>query len=241
VLRVRAWTVAFTFIFGGVVAFVTGWGAMSTSAQPPMPSPAPTCPPGCPIPGSATVPPGGIVTFTGPLPTPTPEGMRPPGGAQIVRVPNRSDQPATVTYDGQTLTITLPAGSAIDVGRLGPGTCAPVDGQPNVVACRVLGRPPTTVTVSIVGAPAPVESLDLRPGCTNVVLTWPTGTAVDTVAAAVTPASALLSIWWLDAAAGRYLGWSPLPDAPNDLTSVNRMDAVYICMGEAGTFTRPAV
>jgi hypothetical protein len=241
VRRVRAWTVALTLIFGGAVTFVTGWGAMSTSAQPPMPSPSPTCPPTCPIPASVTVAPGGRADFTSLPSTPTPGGIRPPGGGRFVRVDNQTDQPASVAYDGQTLTITLPAGSTIDVGRLGPGTCAPVDGQPNVVACRVPSRPPAFVTVRTVGATAPVESLELMPGCTNVVLTLPNGTSVDTVAAAVTPAAAMIAIWRLDAATGRFSGWSPVPGAPNDLASVNRLDPVFICVREAGTLTRPAI
>ena len=194
--RARTWTVALTFIFVGAAALVAAWGTMSASAQTPTPSPQP-CPPVCPIPGSASVPPGGTVTFRSWVPpTPAPDQPRDPAGPQIVRVDNQSDQPATIAYDGRTLTIAVPAGVTLRVQvRTPPSNCTPVDGQPNVIACApLLGRPPAFVTFTTVGPSASTETLELFPGCNNVSLTWPDGTPTSDVATAVTPASALVAI-----------------------------------------------
>ena len=110
-------------------------------------------------PQSASLPPGGAVTLTVP-----PGGGTGPGPAtpSVVEVINQSDRPATVTYDGNTLTIAVPAGFAVRVAPWVPGaTCDPVGGQPNHVLCKVDGRPParvsfTTVALAPQATPAPV-------------------------------------------------------------------------------------
>jgi hypothetical protein len=90
------------------------------------------------------------------------------------------------------------------------------------------------------------EDVRLPPGCTNVVLTWPGGTAIAEVAGVVRsvffpdPAPPpLVAIWRHDVALGRFVAWSPLPEAPNDLTEVNELDAVFICVQTAAFLTRP--
>ena len=80
--------------------------------------------------------------------------------------------------------------------------------------------------------------------CNNVVLTWPTGTPLPTVAAAVQPASALESIWHQTVIDDRrvFIGWSPLANAPNDYRATEiQLDAVFICMRAMGTLERPDV
>jgi hypothetical protein len=206
----------------------------SAQAQPPWMQPVQ-------VPGSAIVPPGSIVLFE-PVP-------RPQVGSGL-RVQNSSMQAATVSYDGQTLAIELPAGFAVRVGRAAelpsPLPCVLVDNQPNVVRCSIRG--PTfprgefvSFTAESTSAHAASARVTLVAGCTNLALTWPDGTPVATVTAGIDPASALIAIWRLDAAVGRFLGWSPIPGAPSDLTTVNRLDAVFVCMREAGTLMRPAV
>jgi hypothetical protein len=78
-------------------------------------------------------------------------------------------------------------------------------------------------------------------GCNNVSLTWADGTATSLVASAVVPRSGLEAIWRLDASRGRFVAWSPIPSAPNDLLDVRRLDAVFICMRGSGILTRPAL
>lgn len=82
--------------------------------------------------------------------------------------------------------------------------------------------------------------VELIAGCTNLVLTWPDGTPISTVVAALNNSGLLNAIWWLDAAARQFRGFSPAPGAPNDLTTVNRLQTVFICLTAPGTLTRPA-
>lgn len=85
------------------------------------------------------------------------------------------------------------------------------------------------------------ESIELFRGCNNVSLTWPTGTATSTVAAAITPASNLVSIWRLNNVAQTFTGFSPQFPNNSDLTTVNVIDAVFVCMTGPGTMARPVL
>jgi hypothetical protein len=92
-------------------------------------------------------------------------------------------------------------------------------------------------------AEAAAQPAMLFQGCTNVALTWPTGTPIDTVANAVSPRDALESIWRQSIVNDqqRFVAWSPLPNAPNDYTATGtQLEAVFICMRAQGTLNRPA-
>lgn len=84
------------------------------------------------------------------------------------------------------------------------------------------------------------ETVRLFTGCNLVALTWVTGTPASQVAAAVTPAGSLQVIWRFDNQAKRFTAFSPIPGAPSDFTTVNRNDAVYLCVGSDGQMQRPA-
>ena len=91
---------------------------------------------------------------------------------------------------------------------------------------------------------AVTDTVELFPGCNNVALTWRGGTSLDTVAAAVTPAGALESIFRYDNLQQRYFGYSPLPAAreagANDYTAIMQsLEPVFVCMNEAGELNRP--
>lgn len=90
---------------------------------------------------------------------------------------------------------------------------------------------------------AAAEPVMLFAGCTNVALTWPAGTPIETVAAAVTPRDQLEAIWQ-QAVVGderRFLAWSPIANAPNDYTATSSsLEAVFICMGAQGSIDRPS-
>jgi acid phosphatase len=90
-------------------------------------------------------------------------------------------------------------------------------------------------------AAGPTRSDRLAPGCTNVVLTFPPGTTLGTVAQGVSAAAGLVSIFHLDAASRRFLGYSPaVPAFANDYTTIGaRLETVFICVGSAGTLTQP--
>lgn len=90
-------------------------------------------------------------------------------------------------------------------------------------------------------AAAQVEQVALVVGCNNISLTWPNGTAATEVAAAVAPAAALVAIWRFDAVARRFLGFSPQFPQVSDLRTLNRLDAVFLCVRADATLTRPAL
>ena len=206
------------------------------------------------IPGSANLAPSSAVTFFRapceglPSPSPSPGQFpvhcpAPPSILTVAYVANpASTARVDVAYDGVRLTLTAPAGVAVRVEPPDEAACTAADGEPSVVQCRL---PPNLSRMSPVrfttATVAPVEMIALAEGCNNVVLTWPNGTSPATVAAAVTPRTALSAIWRLDSATSRFRAWSPLPSAPNDLTSFNRLDAVFICMQTPGALSRPAL
>ncbi len=88
--------------------------------------------------------------------------------------------------------------------------------------------------------PSQNQTVNLAAGCTDVTSTFPNGTTPATIAAAVSPASALAAIWRYDAASGHHQGYSPATDWASDLTSVAQGDKLRICTSAAATLTQPA-
>lgn len=82
----------------------------------------------------------------------------------------------------------------------------------------------------------------LFPGCNNVAITSPAGTPLTTVAAGVSPASSLNSIFRYNNATGTFSGFNPsAPTFANDYNSVGvRFEPVFVCVTSAGQFTQPA-
>ena len=79
--------------------------------------------------------------------------------------------------------------------------------------------------------------------CNPVASSYADDTAIATIAGAVSPSGILVSIWWFDSATLRWLGYDPLHPAnpPSDLTLVDRLDAIFICVSTAGTWSRPVI
>jgi hypothetical protein len=87
-----------------------------------------------------------------------------------------------------------------------------------------------------------LEVVDLVEGCNPIAATWADGTKIATVAGAVAPAEALDAIWKFDPASGTWQGFSPsAPADVNDLASVDRLDAIFICANAAATIGRPVI
>jgi PKD repeat protein len=103
------------------------------------------------------------------------------------------------------------------------------------------GTGTTTVVVGGSGSIGATEQIALFPGCNNVAVTWPNGTAMSVVAAAISPANPLIAVWRFDNIRQLFVGYSTLPGAPNDLITVNRAEPVFICMNGSGTLTRPVI
>jgi hypothetical protein len=82
----------------------------------------------------------------------------------------------------------------------------------------------------------------LATGCSNIVLSWPLGTSLADVAAAVTPTNALTAIFKLDAARGRYRGYMPTaPAFANDYIAVEAaLEAVFVCVNQSANLARPS-
>lgn len=97
-----------------------------------------------------------------------------------------------------------------------------------------LGSDETSATIA---APLPARSVSLFSGCNNVILTLPDGTPIATVAASIV-GGPVVSIW-KQTGAMSFAGWFPGATAPSDLSSVHRLDAVFICTQAAGALTQP--
>jgi hypothetical protein len=92
--------------------------------------------------------------------------------------------------------------------------------------------------------PRPPETVALFGICQQLATTWPAGTPLTTVAAAITPPAALESIWRLDNAQQKYYGFSPLESAATNMvndynTVLVFLEPVWVCMREPGMVTRP--
>lgn len=85
--------------------------------------------------------------------------------------------------------------------------------------------------VASIALPDPGGVKQLYPGCNNITLTFPDGTASETVVQVVSPAGAAESMWWHDASQNRFVGFSPMAPQASDLLTVNFLDAVWLCIG----------
>ena len=98
--------------------------------------------------------------------------------------------------------------------------------------------PPTSTPAQPAGRG---EQILLYPGCNNVSSTWPDGTPTPTVAGATTPPGVVVAAWRYDAQQGRFLGFSPQFSQASDLMTVNRLDAIFICVRESASLLRPVI
>jgi hypothetical protein len=86
------------------------------------------------------------------------------------------------------------------------------------------------------------RTVDLVLGCNPVALTYPDGTAIATVGSGVAPAGSLDAIWKFLPAEGRWIGYSAgAPAEVSDLQTVERLDAVFVCVNVVATITMPAI
>jgi hypothetical protein len=128
-------------------------------------------------------------------------------------------------------------GATINIGGAVAATSTPSGGATptSTPSGTVPGLTPTPL-------PPGMEAVDLVAGCNPIAATWADGTAIATVAGAVGPAGALEAIWKFAPATGAWQGFSPsVPAEVNDLTSVNRLDAIFVCVNAAATIGRPTI
>jgi hypothetical protein len=103
------------------------------------------------------------------------------------------------------------------------------------------GTVSATTTATITGTSMVVGvSVQLVPGCSNIISTWPDGTAPATIVSAVSPPSAVTSVWRNQAGGVTFFAYSPsTPTATSNLVTVNRLEAIFICTTTGATLTRP--
>ena len=87
--------------------------------------------------------------------------------------------------------------------------------------------------------PPGMEAVDLAAACNPVAATYPNATPVQTIAGAVGPAGNLQALW--EFGGNAWLGYSPAYPQASDLTAMDFLDVVFICVGGPGSFARPIV
>jgi hypothetical protein len=151
------------------------------------------------------------------------------GAATIANVPAGNCTVSEATRQGFTLVSIFVGTATADIGN--GGTFAVTAGQTTTLTVRNRSG----------GTTGQTEQIQLFSGCNNVTVTWPNGTATGTVVQGIQPASILIAIWRFDNAAQRFVGFSPIPNAPNDLVTVDRAQPVFICTNGGGSLTRPVI
>jgi len=149
----------------------------------------------------------------------------------------KQDLPAGTCAGAATATaVAATATAAVATATTAPTSTPAGSATPTRTATPVPGAATATPTTG------PMESVTLAGNtCNPVASTYPDDTPIATIAGAVSPSANLISIWWLDAANGRWLGYSPQFVAESDLTAVDRLEAIFICVSSASTWSRPLI
>jgi PKD repeat protein len=131
---------------------------------------------------------------------------------------------------------TSASGRVVQKGYLSSGVF-----QVTLTAILDDGEEFVATTTATITAQAQTEPVRLVTGCNNVALTWPVGTPLMSVVNAVAPPGVTESLFTLDAAQGRFRGYSPTaPSFANDFTMVETaLQAVYVCVTASATLNRP--
>jgi hypothetical protein len=121
------------------------------------------------------------------------------------------------------------------------GTCSPAGTAtptPTVTPTPAATGSPTATPTLTTGA---MESVALVAGCNPVASSYADATPIATIAGAVSPSGILISIWKFDPGTSTWLGYSAQAPQASNLTQVDRLDAFFICVSSAGTWSRPII
>ena len=161
----------------------------------------------------------------------------PRGGVEgTVTIVNESRIAATVAFPG--LVLAAPPGFGLGIVSTTRAVTAPCI-TPDSLDILCLGSSPGDIRVVF---RVPAQETPLVPGCNNVVVHFGTTftlTVRDLYLWRIRPQTALDAVWKHDAATGSFLGFSPLPNAPNSLRDLNRLDAVFVCVRAPATLFQP--
>jgi len=145
----------------------------------------------------------------------------------------------------------IPTGRQGACVAIGTGaTCvAPTVAPPATATPPVLLTPavppasPTPAGPTPTPAPTPPpdqsEWVELAAACNPVTVTYPEGTTVQTLAAAISPPGNLGALWAFEG--GLWLGYSPQYPEASDLAVTGFLDVVFFCVDAPGVFVRPLV
>jgi CSLREA domain-containing protein len=112
-------------------------------------------------------------------------------------------------------------------------------GTPTPTVTETPGGATATPTVTPTGTPGGVETLPLTAGCNPVAWTGANGTPIANIAGAVSPTEILVALWQFEG--GVWMGYSPQFPEVSDLTQMDRLDVVFVCVSTNGTFSRPVI
>lgn len=113
---------------------------------------------------------------------------------------------------------------------------------PTITSTPTATNTPTPTGPTATPTLGPLESVTLVGGtCNPVASTYPDNTSIDVIDDAVSPAGILISIWWFDTGAVNWRGYSPQFPQVSDLNDVDRLEAIFICVASAGSWSRPEV
>jgi hypothetical protein len=103
------------------------------------------------------------------------------------------------------------------------------------------GPAPTPEAPGATPTPLPpgYEAVTLSAACNPVTTTYPNATPAQSIAAAVGPAGNLQALWKFGGAV--WMGYSPAFPQASDLTALDFLDVVFVCVGSPGSFARPIV
>ena len=180
---------------------------------------------------TATATTAGLSTSEFSDPAGIPPGVVPTNTPVATNTPAATDTPTPTASNTATPTRTgTPPTSTPTPTRTGtPATSTPTPTRSPTATPTTTG---TTQTVTLIGGI-----------CNPLASTYADGTPIATISGAVSPSGILISIWWFDTATIRWLGYDPLNPAnpPSDLTLVDRLDAIFICVSTAGDWSRPVI
>ncbi len=134
-------------------------------------------------------------------------------------------------HPGEAVMTLVPTGASVLAGDELTLTCV-LDRDRSVSASVAI---PLSTTPGMTSVELPTA------GCIPLGSTWEDGTDIATVAGAVEPPEALDAIWVFDAGSGTWVGYSPDAPGASDLTSVDRLEVVFICMSEPGSVLQPTL
>jgi hypothetical protein len=152
------------------------------------------------------------------------------GGCSDVAVQYRGNQVGTTDISA-TFVPDLPGAFGGPVFPAAPGNLQALLGAFGTFSTNTVAQ-----TLQVVGA-SPVGTQRLVPGCNNVVA--PANETVQQVAARVDPAAAVISIWKQVPGTTQFMGAAiggNVPAGVSNLTNVNALDAIFICVNAAATY-----